>query len=227
MLMSGFGVAGDEQDSSSACIPVFKWTGAYAGFFQGDHLYDRFGRYLGWREASGQVWKYDGNLLGQVMAEHYLARDQRTLPERRTPRVPPVPALPPLPSPPQPMRSPALGCRDPLAELLRMPMPAELIGRWSSAIESLTFADTGRFQWTNADATETAVGQWELRGQELQTHWVDVEEPDRCYWIIEFTGNSIDLRWRRVNGRSLPFRLQRKPLPLSLPPDAPDEPQTA
>ena len=30
---------------------MFKWTGAYAGFFQGDTLYDRFGRYLGWREA--------------------------------------------------------------------------------------------------------------------------------------------------------------------------------
>ena len=226
MPMIGFGVAGNERDSS-ACIPVFKWTGTYAGFFQGEYLYDRFGRYLGWHEASGQVWKYDGHLLGQVMAEHYLTRDQRMLPQRRTPRVPPVPALPPLSSPPQPMRFPPLGSRDPLEELLRIPTSAELIGRWSSAIESLTFADTGHFQWINADATEAASGRWELRGQELQTHWADVEEPDRCYWIIEFTGDSIELRWRRVNGRSLPFRLQRRSLPSTPPPDAPDEPETA
>jgi hypothetical protein len=125
------------------------------------------------------------------------------------------------------MRSPALGCRDPLEDLLRMPGVGELIGRWSSAIESLTFADTGHFQWASAAATETASGQWELRGQELQMHWVEVEEPERCYWIIEFTGDSIELRWRRVNGRSLPFRLQRQPLSPCLPPDAADEPQTA
>ncbi len=226
MTLGGFGVAGDEQNGS-ACIPVFKWTGAYAGFFQGDSLYDRFGRYLGWREADGRVWKHDGSLLGRVMAEHYLARDQRALPERRTPQVPPVPASPPLPSPPRPHPIPWLGCRDPLEDLLRMPALGELIGRWRSPSESLTFSEAGDFQWAAADATGTASGRWELRGQELWLHWEGVEEPERRYRIIEFTGDSLLLRWLRVAGRSLPFRLQREHLPSPLPPDVADESQTA
>ncbi len=226
MKLGGCGVTGDEQRGNQ-CVPVFKWTGAYAGFFQGDTLYDRFGRYLGWREADGRVWKYDGSLLGRVMAEHYLARDQRAMPERRIPQVPPVPASPPLPSPPQAMHSPWLGCQDPLENLLRMPASGELIGRWRSPSESLTFSETGDFQWATADTAAAALGQWTLRGQELWLHWEGVEEPERRYWIIEFTGDSLLLRWLREAGRSLPFRLQRENLPPTLPPDVADEPETA
>ena len=73
------------------------------------------------------------------------------MPERRIPQVPPVPASPPLPSPPQAMPSPWLGCQDPLEDLLRMPAPGELIGRWRSPSESLTFSEAGDFQWAAAD----------------------------------------------------------------------------
>ena len=107
-----------------------------------------------------------------------------------------------------------------------MPTSGELVGRWSSASESLEFDRESGFQWAATDQTEIASGTWALRGEELWLHWQGVEEPDRRYWIIEFTGNSLLLRWMREAGRSLPFRLQREQHP-PLPQDAPDEPQAA
>jgi hypothetical protein len=189
---------------------VFKWTGVYAGFFSNDRLFDRFGRYLGWRDACGSVWKYDGEWLGQVVEENYLVRDPRALSQRRPPQVPPVPARPPMPPAPRVARVPWPNCCDPLEALLRVPVLEELIGEWGSNDESLRLSEDGSFQWAAVESATTAVGRWELRGRELLLYWEDVEEPERIYWVIEFSGNSLLLRWMRKTGRSLPFWLHRR-----------------
>ena len=56
----------------------------------------------------------------------------------------------------------------------------------------------------------SATGHWELHGQELLLRWEGVAEPERVYWVIEFTGDSLLLRWMRKIGRSLPFWLRRQ-----------------
>ncbi|MDG4553651.1 MAG: hypothetical protein P9E24_05320 [Candidatus Competibacter sp.] len=189
---------------------MFKWTGAYAGFFNNDRLFDKSGRYLGWRDSSGAVWKYDGEWLGRVMEENYLARDLRALSQKRPPPVPPVPARPPTPPTPRVARPPWPNCCDPLEALLRVPVLEELIGEWRSQDESLRLSEDGSFHWTTVESTTNAVGRWELRGQELLLCWESVEEPERTYWVIEFSGDSLLLRWMRKTGRSLPFRLHRR-----------------
>ncbi len=192
------------------CTVVFKWTGIYAGFFKNDRLFDRFGRYLGWRDAQGSVWKYDGTWLGHLVEQSYLARDLRALPQRRPPQVPPVPARPPMPPAPRVAQVVRAGCRDPLEALLRMPTSEELIGEWGSDDESLRLSEDGSFQWTGMEPATDAIGRWELHGQELLLGWESVEEPERTYWVIEFGGDSLLLRWMRKTGRSLPFWLYRR-----------------
>lgn len=193
------------------CSVVFKWSGVYAGFFQDNHLFDRNGRYLGWRDGRGEVWKYDGSWLGRVVDEHYLIRDLRALPQRRTPQVPPVPAQPPQAPPPRVARVPWPQCRDPLEDLLRLPATAELVGVWEAVAERLCLNADGSFQWSATEPAGSAIGTWELRGSELRLYWEGVEEPERCYAVIEFSGAAMLLRWLRKTGRSLPFWLYRRP----------------
>lgn len=188
---------------------VFRWSGRYAGFFRNDWLFENTGRYLGWRDTQGRVWKQDGSLLGEVVGEHYILADRRMLPQRQIPRVPPVPALPPNPPPPRLPRLPQPSCYDPLEELLRLPKSEELVGEWHSESERLQFGEDGRFRWSAADASATANGHWELRERVLWLRWEESTEPNRPYWIIEFTGDSLLLRWIREQGHSLPFRLNR------------------
>ncbi len=198
------------DSNQQSCTVIFKWTGVYAGFFKNDRLFDRFGRYLGWCDAQGSVWKYDGEWLGHVVEQNYLARDLRALSQRRPPQVPPVPAQPPMPPTPRVARAVRPNCCDPLEALLRMPASAELIGEWCSDDEILRLSEDGSFQWTAMESATDAVGRWELRGQELLLCWEGVVEPERTYWVIEFTGDSLLLRWMRKTGRSLPFWLHRR-----------------
>ncbi len=149
-------------------IVIFKWSGVYAGFFKNDRLFDRTGRYLGWRDTHDSVWKYDGEWLGQVVEQNYLARDLRALSQRRPPQVPSVSALPPMPPASRVARAVRPGCCDPLEALLRVPAPEELIGEWCSDDESLRLSEDGSFQWIAMEPTTDAVGRWELRGQELR-----------------------------------------------------------
>ena len=192
------------------CTVVFKWTGVYAGFFKNDRLFDRTGRYLGWRDAQGSVWKYDGEWLGQVVEHNYLARDLRALSQRRPPQVLSVSALPPIPPASRVAQVPWPNCCDPLEALLRVPASEELIGEWGSGDENLRLSEDGSFQWVAQQPATEAIGRWELRGQELLLCWEGVEEPERAYWVIEFSGDSLLLRWMRKTGRSLPFWLHRR-----------------
>lgn len=202
----------DLLDSETESAYLFKWTGAYAGFFSNNRLFDRSGRYLGWCDAEGSVWKYDGEWLGRVIEEHYLARDLRAFSQKRPPQVPPVPTRPPMPPAPRVARVPWPNCCDPLEALLRIPTSEELVGIWDSDDENLRFDEDGCFQWTAVESamSMSATGHWELHGQELLLRWEGVAEPERVYWVIEFTGDSLLLRWMRKIGRSLPFWLRRQ-----------------
>ncbi|MGB5062580.1 MAG: 4-fold beta flower protein [Candidatus Competibacter sp.] len=198
------------NSDQETCTVVFKWTGVYAGFFKNDRLFDRSGRYLGWRDAQGSVWKYDGEWLGRVVEQNYLVRDLRALPQRRPPQVSSLSALPPMPPAPRVARAVWPSSCDPLEALLRMPLPDELIGEWCADDESLRFSEDGSFQWTGMEPAMDAIGCWELCGQELRLRWEGAEEPERTYWVIEFSGDSLLLRWMRKTGRSLPFWLHRR-----------------
>lgn len=69
----------------------------------------------------------------------------------------------------------------------------------------------GSFQWSATEPAGSAIGTWELHGSELRLCWEGVEEPERCYAVIEFSGAAMLLRWLRKTGRSLPFWLYRRP----------------
>lgn len=191
---------------------LFKWSGAYAGFFSNDRLFDRTGRYLGWCDAKGSVWKYNGEWLGLVVEKNYLVRDLRAFSQKRPSQVPPVPARPPMPPASRVARVPWPNCCDPLEALLRIPTPEDLVGEWGSDEEKLQLDRDGRFQWIAMEPVMSAVGDWELRGQELLLRWEGIAESERVYWVIEFTGDSLLLRWMRKTGRSLPFWLWRQPM---------------
>lgn len=200
---------------SARCTVVFKWTGVYAGFFKDDYLFDQFGRYLGWRDADGTVWKYDGEWLGQVSEQCYLARDSRLPPRRRVPPVPPVPAEPPMPPANRIRKLPRPGWLDPLEELLRFPTPEELIGVWWQDAQRVELRADGEFTWTVSPTHETT-GRWELRGSLLfLRRWLEGElEVVPAYRIIEFKGDELLLRWLATDQRTLPFWLRRaEPLP--------------
>ena len=83
--------------------PVYRWSGYYFGFIADGHLFDAAGRYLGWVEADGTVWRVNGSYLGELVAgEFILRRSSVALPPNRPAR--PFPA-PPAAPPAQPYRT--------------------------------------------------------------------------------------------------------------------------
>lgn len=190
---------------------LFRWTGEYVGFLQDGWMFDRNGRYLGWRDADGQVWLADGNYLGQLVEGcHVLRNNRRSAPVRKTPRVPPVPAPAPTPPTPRAPRIPRPGWSDALARIGRMPVTNELVGVWDEGGKRLVFTADGRYRWT-APSEPVVAGQWDLRGELIRAR-ADAEgepSPPVFYRIIEYTGDSLLLRWMTQEQLSLPFRLRR------------------
>lgn len=69
--------------------PVFRWSGEHFGFIHRDFLFAKSGRYLGWVDKDGLVWRSDGVFLGELVEASYVMR-LRDLPDeglwaRRTP----------------------------------------------------------------------------------------------------------------------------------------------
>jgi hypothetical protein len=190
---------------------LFRWTGEYVGFFLDGWLFDRNGRYLGWLDADGRVWKADGNYLGELVEGcHVLRNSLRSPPVRRTPRVPPVPAAPPTPPTPRVPRVPRPGWSDALAQLGRLPTADDLVGTWDEQGKRLGLTADGRYSWT-APGEPVVAGTWELRGELLRAKADGDGESARPvgYRILEYTGDSLLLRWITQEHRSLPFRLRR------------------
>ena len=191
--------------------PIFHWSGSYAGFITDGWLFDVNARYLGWCDGNGWVWKADGAALGEVVDENYILRNLlKTPPVRRTPRVPPVPPTPPnFPGSRLP-RIPKPGWIDPLVSLLHLPTRDELLGDWRLDEEQLSLLESGAFAWS-APSRVTATGSWELTGQFITLR--DSGDPaalqEAIYRIIEFSGDTLMLRWHTQVGRSLPFVLRR------------------
>ena len=79
-------------DAPRAPVPIFRWSGAFWGFVEGDRLYDRYGRQAGWIEAvpgrSPDVFDLQGRFLGELVGRHYVLRYAlRNEPVHRAPRV--------------------------------------------------------------------------------------------------------------------------------------------
>lgn len=99
--------------------PIFRWSGTYWGFLDGDALYDRYGRQAGWLEGA-LVFDLDGRWLGELREGVYVVRNRLApVPVHRAPR----PGVPhPAPPAPAPNRAP----RDPVedwTEALPWPLP--------------------------------------------------------------------------------------------------------
>ena len=95
--------------------PIYRWDGAYFGFFANTRVFDATGNYLGWVDDRDRVWHADGTYCGEVVDDNYILRPtNRADPPPRLPRVPPVPPLPRLPSVPRLPRLPRLGWQDAL-----------------------------------------------------------------------------------------------------------------
>ena len=94
--------------------------------------------------------------------------------------------------------------------MLHLPTRDELLGDWWLDEEQLSLLESGAFVWSVPSRT-TAAGSWELKGQWLilRDNGDTAAVQKAIYRIIEFTGDTLMLRWNTQVGRSLPFVLQR------------------
>lgn len=191
--------------------PIFRWSGEYVGFVDGPFLFGADGRYLGWHEADGSVWRADGRPLGWLVDGAYVLRDlRRTPPVPRCARVPPVPATPPPRSGARLARVPRPGWVDALQEVGRPPAERALCGRWCAPDAWLELAADGRFAWAGTGEV-AAGGTWRIEGWLLR---LEVQSGEAApaqvgLAVIELEGDRLTLRRTPAEGRSLPFTLRR------------------
>src|SRR5215208_445384 len=70
-------------------LDLYHVNGLYFGFVQHDTIYDSDGRYCGWVEADGSVWRADGVYAGELDRAGYVLRDPaRAETPARLPRAP-------------------------------------------------------------------------------------------------------------------------------------------
>lgn len=111
-------------DPAHAPVPIFRWSGASWGFLEGDRLYDRYGRQVGWlQQVPGRapdVFDLHGRFLGELVDRHYVLRDAlRGEPVHRAPRPRTIHPAPPGALPPRDARIP----RDGWFDALPWPLP--------------------------------------------------------------------------------------------------------
>jgi hypothetical protein len=104
-------------------VPIFRWSGASWGFLDGDRLYDRYGRQVGWIEPvpghAPDVFDLGGRFLGELLDGHYVLRHTvRAEPLHRPPRASIRHPAPPDPSPDRDPREP----RDDWTDALPWPL---------------------------------------------------------------------------------------------------------
>ncbi len=98
-------------------ISIYRWSGEYFGFLNGNKFYDSNGKYLGWADDESRIWSSDGWFFGQIVNNNYVLRRVRMKePKPRIPIAPSLPPVPPIPNIDQVPRAPKPGWRDALDE---------------------------------------------------------------------------------------------------------------
>jgi len=187
--------------------PIFHWSGKYVGFIAEACLFDLNGRYLGWHDKDGTVWRADGFYFGQLTDKHYILRNSiQCQPVRQTPRVPPVPHEPPFPSAPRIPCIPRPGWIDSLEEITRPPSTDDLQGNWDCKGDQLILKSNGHCTWEK-NGQSFAENKWGLDGEILTFYDEDQKKMD--YRIIAYTGNQLTIRLQSNKLRTLEVILNR------------------
>lgn len=192
-------------------IPLFCWSGLFAGSLVEGFLFDARGVYLGWEDASGRLWRRDGTYLGERIEQDYvMRRDGFAAPVPLPRRVPPV--IPDLPAPPanRAAKPPRPGWSDALAALVMRPSADDLIGLWHNPNDRVHLNADGTYQLVSGNQPPQ-VGMWSLRGNLILTPAPPVDETavSLVFHIIEYNGGLLSLRHVSRSQRSLPFTLHR------------------
>jgi len=196
------------SDAADSSTPVFRWSGQYLGFLSHRWLFDAGGRYLGWCESDGTVWRGDGKPLGQLVEGHYVLRNlTRSSPVPRTPRVPPVPPSLPRPAAPRLPCIPRPGWVDGLDGLGQMPSREEFAGLWVDRERSLRVLGDGTYCWCEGE-DRVELGQWSLEGDLLRL-LPEAASVEVVYRIVAYSADAVTLRWFAATGLGLPVVLRR------------------
>jgi hypothetical protein len=210
MILPGNRIAGVPIVDSLVRL-LFRRSGGYVGFLADGWFFDMNGRYLGWYEPSGRVWKRDGTFLGHLFEEHYVLRPLNfSPPVRQTPKVPPVaPEPPPAPHNRPPLWLPP-AWTDALDSVGRRPEWSDLVGAWENSEGRLLLRADERFVWS-VRGGERQSGRWAYRGNILLTPDAEEgqDESTVVYQIVEFERDILTLRWMTTLDHILPLTLHR------------------